>query len=101
MEENSEEQVPVQVMVDAAASMVRALIEFVNAQGALVETFRYARKQGKPKPRGPRAKKLSKALWVGYLAALREEKKNRGQRLQRVMLAPPLPADLVSKGDEE
>lgn len=104
MEEMTQEQaqVAVRVVVDAAASLTRALLDFVNAQGALVESFRYAKGQRKPKPRGKRAKGLSRALWAGYLAALREEKKNREKRLARVMLAPPLPADLKvsNEGDE-
>lgn len=93
MEEMTQEQaqVAMRIVVDAAASLTRALLDFVNAQGALVESFRYAKGQRKPKPRGKRAKSLSKALWVGYIAAIREEKKNREKRLARVMLASLFP----------
>lgn len=94
-------QVTLRVVNDAAMSVTRALLAFVNAAGAMVEKFRYAKGQRKPKPRGQRAKNLSKALWTGYIAALREEKKNREKRMARVKLAPPLPADLrVNEGDE-
>lgn len=96
-----ETRVTCRIVHDAALSVTRALLAFVNAAGVMVEKFRYAKGQRKPKPRGPRAKNLSKALWTGYLAALREEKTKRGKRLARVMLAPPLPADLrVNEGDE-